>query len=369
MVVSLTGTLSAQWDMTMTYEHEYNTNPFRAVQGTSTWISGYDLAVRYDFEKSTVGYFGNYGDFNRLASRNFYWHQLAYWGASGNTTWGSTIEQRVNTPEYNRYNYNMAMGYFTRMFRVQTVYLRLSGDAQVALYPQIRDFNNLKMDVGLLANKSFPTRTTVIASGGVHYKKYLTKVIAYVDTSNSMQHTSIRMNYANPVQYESAPGITQFDWRFRIAQSLTPTTGLAVQYSQRQLLARAARSIDEIPYAAYQESEIFDDPMSYNANGAGVELTQLLPYNMTLKSAYYTQRKTYTGQPVYVQPDVYDASMNRQDHSRSAWIYLEKTFYFKLLREDSIKLTMTYQWRVNHSNSYWYNYSLNYGSLGLQYDF
>ncbi len=367
--LSLAGSAAAQWEVSVTYEQEYNTNPFRSVRNAPTWISIYDLAVQRNFSGSTLGFFGYYGSFHQLADRDFYWHQLAWWGSAGQTHWGAMFEQRLNSQLYNAYNYNVGTAYLTHTIRADAILWRLSGTGKITLYPQLEEFNNLKFDLGVLANKSFPTRTTVIASGGVHYKKYLTRVVSYLDSSNTMRRTSIRMDFYDPVQYEAMPGITQFDWRVRVAQSLTNSTGLAVQYSQRALLAQAAKSITEIPYTSYQESEIFDDPMSYNGHSVGAQITQLLPFGLMIKGAYYGYWKNYVGQPAYIEPDIYDMNINREDVSKTAWMYLEKTSHFRLIREHSITFSVTYQWKKNQSNSYWYNYTVHYGSMGLQYNF
>ncbi|HKJ69247.1 MAG TPA: hypothetical protein VKA68_14910 [bacterium] len=369
LFLGVAGSAAAQWDVSVTYEQEYNTNPFRAVQNTSTWISVFDLAIQRNFSGSSLGYFGYFGSFNQLTDRDFYWHQLAWWGSAGQTYWGTLFEQRLNSQMYNAYNYNVGTAYLTHTIRANNILWRLNGSGKVTFYPELKEFNNIKFDLGVLANKSFPTRTTVIASGGVHYKQYLTKVVSYLDSSNTMRRTSIRMDFYDPVEYEAMPGIMQFDWRVRLAQSLTKSTGLAVQYSQRSLLAQAAKSIADIPYTSYQESEIFDDPMSYNGHSAGSEITQLLPFGLMAKGAFYANWKNYVGQPAYIEPDIYDMGTNRKDVLKNAWIYLEKTVYFTWISEQSITLSVTYQWKENRSNSYWYNYTVHFGSMGIEYNF
>ncbi len=108
--------------------------------------------------------------------------------------------------------------------------------------------------------------------------------------------------------------------------------------------------------------------MSYNGQIVGTEITQLLPYQILIKGAYYMDWRQYIGQPSYIEPDIYDPNIQREDKSNTAWIYLEKTFDFKLFSQNSVTMTLTFQWKENQSNSYWYEYTMNYGSLGIRYN-
>lgn len=335
-------TNNAQWDASIAYEREYNSNPFRSVTETPTWIDVYDFSVSKSFSKNSIGYFGNYGNFGQLTGRNFYWHELAWWSSSGGTFYGINTEQRLNSTDYSVYNYNTATAYLTHRIYTSNGLWQFDGNSQVVFYPKLKPFNYTKFNVGALINRAFPTRTTLIVNGKFYYKQYLA---------------------------ESVSGITQFYGRLRIAQSVTATTGLAIQYSQRILLGRAAKTITEIPYTTYQESEIFDDPLSYNEQTVGAEITQLLPFQIILKGAYYSDWRQYIAQPAYVEPDIYNMDIERDDKSKTTWVYLEKTFDFTLFSQNSITLTLTYQWKENHSNSYWYKYTVKYGSFGIRYNF
>jgi len=342
IILSMPVSNYADWDFSLAYEKEYNSNPFRSVETSPSWIGVYDVSVSKTFTNNSIGYYGNYGNFGQLSARNFYWHELAWWGYSGGTSYGLNVEQRLNTPDYAVYNYQTATAYLLHRIYTGTGLWQFDGSAQTVFYPEIKAFNYLKVNAGAYANKAFPTKTTLIVSSKLYFKQYLT---------------------------ESVPGITQLYGRLRIAQSVTSTTGIAVQYSQRILLGQAARTITEIPYTTYQESEIFNDPMSYNGQTFGTEITQLLPYQILVKAAVYEEWRQYIGQPAYIQPDIYDQSVRREDRSTTAWVYLEKTFDITLISQNSLTMSLTFQWKENQSNSYWYKYSINYGALGIRYIF
>lgn len=357
----------AQWDMDFSFEREYNSNPFRSVAPQSTWISVYDFGIRRYINNSAIGYFGLYDRFTNIQDRDFYWHQLAYWGAKDGASWGVTAEQRLNVSGYRTYNYNKGTAYLNYRYRNESTAWLFSGSGNVTLYPELDDFDNLKLNTSLQVNKSLPSKTTLIGSVGLNYKQYFSEIqdTIYTNTGSMRGGTGGQ----RPMTVSTSPSITQIHWKARVAQSLTNTTGAALQYQHRYLFENTDRSMAELAYASTMETEIFDDPMSYEGYSIGGELTQLLPFGFTLKLAYYHFNKDYVSQPVYLDAEYYTEERHRHDNQINSWIYLEKDFGFGLFQGNYITLSALYQIRDNSSNSYWYNYSMHYGSIGFEYNF
>ncbi|MBD3274763.1 MAG: hypothetical protein GF372_05595, partial [Candidatus Marinimicrobia bacterium] len=336
-------TTHAQFNVNVAYEREYNSNPFRSVNPASSWISVYDIGVSYLFENTAVGYFGLYDKFTNIQDRDFYWHQIAYWGAKDGASYGAMVEQRMNVSGYNTYNYNTGTAYLNYRYRNDTMSWLFSGSGNVSLYPSLDNFDNFKLSAGLQANKSLPSRTTLIGSIGLNYKRYFTEFQDTVTVTTGGMGPGGTSEMVN----STSPAITQVNWKARIAQSLTNTTGLAVQYQHRYLFDNTDRSLAELAYTATMETEIFDDPLSYEGFSIGGELTQLMPFGFTLKAAYYHYNKHYTSQPVYIDADTYTEERNREDRYNTSWLYLERDFGFGLFQGNYMTLTLLYQLKNN----------------------
>ena len=163
-----------------------------------------------------------------------------------------------------------------------------------------------------------------------------------------------------------APSVSQFQYWLRAAQSLSQGTGLAVQYNARLSLKGNARYLAGLPYNYFDESEIFDDPMGYDLNSFGLELTQILPARFTLKTGFYIGKKMYTSQGIYLDEINFDESILRDDHYNTAQLSLKKVFS---LGQTGFTMEIWYQWLNNKSNSYWYNYENHFTSLSLSISF
>ena len=153
----------------------------------------------------------------------------------------------------------------------------------------------------------------------------------------------------------------------RLAQSVTPTTGLAFQYYNRTLLSGQDRFISDISYSYSQESEIFNDPLGYESHSYGLELSKLLPNELILKLAANYVEKDYSAQGIYVNEENYDELTLRNDKHKTFYVNLKKDFEF--IKGSTLAMSLYYQWISNNSNSYWYNYNNNFCSVGFEFEF
>jgi hypothetical protein len=154
-----------------------------------------------------------------------------------------------------------------------------------------------------------------------------------------------------------------------LAQSITSTTGLAVQYNYQTLLSESARFITGISYNYSEESQIFDDPMGFEGFSVGGELTKLVFGGMILKSTFYYKDKQYVSQGIYTDFENYNGSILRNDVNKTIWINLQKRLGLKFRGGSDLIINLNYQWINNQSNSYWYDYSNQQISLSLEFQF
>lgn len=377
---------SAQWNFSLTYDQEYNDNPFRLPEAQKSWVSTVDFGIERGFENINLGYYGSFSRFNSIAERNYYWHQFALWGGSDSTNWGVYGEQRLNSSNYNVYDYVNATAYFRKRFFLLGMMTNWSSSIYLNRYSQLSELNNWRFNSNIRIQKSFATRTTIISGLGFDYKDYLNSIQESLVDGEPMfnENNDFSNMYGNNgrgrgrgkgylvedsyTNFETA-SVSQLNYWIRLAQSLTQTTGLAVQYQTRQLITGLDRYVSGLSYSYSQESQFFDDPMSYESHSIGSELTQLLPFSSTLKLAFYFMAKNYSSQGIYVDAENFDESILRQDEYRTAWLSLKKNIGLNMKNGGQISLYFYFQWLDNQSNSYWYDFENRASSVGLEFEF
>jgi hypothetical protein len=385
--------VNAQWNFSLSYDQEYNDNPFHLPQAESSWISNFQFGVEHESGLFTTAYYGTYSHFNNILDRNFYLHQLSLFGGSDTTAWGILGEQRIDKTAFNIYDYKDLNGIFNHRFSMAGIAVNLQSKIQFNFYDQLSELNNWKLNSNFRLHKSFPTRTTLIAGAGIDYKNYLNSanlIEIESDTSNLALTNSIMemenghgggrgkgrgywhgeengfLTATSYVDLEN-PSVMQISFWLRLAQSITPTTGLAFSYYNKTLLSGKDRFISGISFSYNQESEVFNDPMGYESHAVGSELSKLLPMEVMLKLAALYMKKGYSAQGIYVDAENYDELMLRNDNYKTFYFNLKKDFEF--INDSLLAITLYYHWMENNSNSYWYNYNNNFYSIGLEIKF
>ena len=382
--------LFSQWNFHLSLDQAYNNNPFRLPEQQESWISSFNIGIQRDFDNFVMNYHGSYNYFEAIDVRNFYWHEAGVGFNSQKTNFGINAEQRVNQTDYNIYNYSMLNGYFNQHFQLAQFNWLWSNDAFYNNYSELSQLNNWEINSNIRIHRTLPTRTTLMGGSGIYYKRYTnSEQTVAIDTTSNQIMASILGNgkggsgggrhgmigggggYFSQTVYADfeVPSITQIRLWTRLAQSLTSTTGLAVQYNYQDLLSESARFVTGISYNYSEEAEIFDDPMGYKGSSIGGELTQLLFGAMIFKSTFYYKDKQYVSQGTYTDAEVYDGSTLRSDINKTFWIYLQKRIGINFGGGSDLVLKLNYQWINNQSNSYWYDYSNQQVSLGLEFQF
>lgn len=373
---------NAQWNASVTLDQEYNTNPFRSPEAQASWISNMNGKLQYDWQKYAIRYDGSYLKFNLMPERNFYWHQFALLGGSDTFIYGVTAEQRFDRSDYRMYDYISSAAYLNYRFKLSEIWLTSSNNISLNNYSQLKQLSNWQFNSRLQFNKGFHTKTSVIGGVGLYFKKYLPTQAEYVITgvdsifSNQTFRGGGRGRgqgtYMTPI-YEylpsESPSLAQASYWLRIAQSITPTTGMAIQFQQRLLIKGLDRYISGLAYDYSSESQLFDDPMGYESLSIGSEITKLFPAGFTLKMAYYLTSKNYVSQGIYLDSENFDDQTLREDLFEMAWLSLKKQIFFSEVNDRGLILAFNFQWLKNHSNSHWYHYKNRNSSLGLELSF
>ncbi|MBA4406907.1 hypothetical protein C0389_06500 [bacterium] len=356
---------SAQWSFKLSTDQEYNDNPFRTQLSTKSFLSSIDLGLENDLESFSIGYYGSYLNFDVVPERNFYWHQLALWKNYENSGLGIYAEQRLNKDIYTYYDYTNIAAFYNQKFDLENFFFTLSPNLSLTKYNNIGILDNLKGTLSLNINRGFESGTTIILGGAFNLKKYLnpteTGTYTYLDENNLL----VTESYID----KNVSSITQLVSYGRIAQSITATTGLAVQFTNRSILNGFGAFVKDLNMIYGDESEMFDDPVNYEGNNLSIELTQIFFEDLEIKAGFHLNNKHYPSQGVYDALYNYDTGIMRSDTQNIFSLSIKKNIPLGFLNDIDLSIGMNYQMIDNKSNSTLFNYRSNSISLNLGFEF
>jgi hypothetical protein len=341
----------SQWNFVFSLDREFNNNPLRYVSAEESWVSSAAFSIEHKFRYMRIGYSGYYNHFDAIGDRNFYWHQGYISGENKKTGWGVSAEQRMNRSLYDFYDYRAASGFTGYGLGGGIWQVQLSAGGGLNAFPNVSELNHKKGWVTVQGRRSFQTRTSIFAGSGLHYKRYNNVVLYDPDDSVSSPTNST--------------DVSQLVFWLRLTQSITPTTGLAA-YTQRRIITGGTNRFSSVYwFNGVLESELFDDPMGYEGNSVGIELTQLLPSEMIMKAAFNTMNKAYPDQGIFLDNETYIVESHREDTFRTFWVRVQKGIALSPAQEIYAVISLNYQNIQNTSNSYWFGYSTSYISIGV----
>ncbi len=361
----LTTQAFAQLSYSFSTEQEYNDNPFRSQLATKTLISSLDYSLEHNSDLLTIGYNGSYYNFEAVPVRNFYWHQLSAYKSFENSTVGILAEQRLGKDIYTYFNYTNVTGYYTQQFRWDDFHIVVSPNASLSKYPSISILDNLKFSLNGTINRGFETGTTIILGGAFTYKKYLdptqSGTYSYLDEVNQI----VSETYMD----KNVSSITQMLSFLRVAQSITPTTGLAAQFTNRSILSGFGSFVKDLNMIYGDESELFDDPVNYEGNNLSIELTQILFDDLSIKGSFFFNNKFYPSQGIYDEAYNYNTGIMRSDTQKILDFSLNKDIHLGSSEDFSLSVGLKFQLIKNQSNSSVFNYNSNSINLNVGFNF
>jgi hypothetical protein len=352
--------LFPQWNFSLSTNQEFTDNPFHFPIATSTFVSSFNLGIETEINTFGFGYYGNYSNFSTATDRNFYWHQLGFWNASEKFMFGMYAEQRINQLEYEYFDYSNYNVYLKHKANLEGFNFLTQGGFTLTTYDQLTDLNNWMLSFGTNINKSFETKTTIIGGIIFNYKDYYD---TNLDTNQTIG--SGRFSYSEA----QTAYTTQINYYLRIAQSITSTTGIAAQYTGRKILDGTATTVRELEYAYGDESQYFDDPISYEGYGFNVQLTQILPLEIMLRASYFYNYKEYPTHGVFLDEEIIDDTIIRVDKQNMLNLSISKNIYLSEENDNALYLGLSFQNINNSSNSFWYDYKANSISLDIDFQF
>lgn len=356
---------NAQWSFKLSTDQEYNDNPFRTQLSTKTFLSSIDLGLENDLETLSIGYYGSYLNFDVVPERNFYWHQFAVWKNFENSAVGIYAEQRLNKDIYTYYDYTNIAAYYNQKFNLDNFFVTLSPNFSLTRYKNISIMDNFKGSLSLNINRGFESGTTFIFGGAFNFKKYLNPTESGIYTYIGENNLPVTESYVD----KNVSSITQLVSFGRIAQSITPTTGIAAQFTNRSIFNGFGAFVKNLNMIYGDESEMFDDPVNYEGNNLSFELTQIFFEDLEIKAGFNLNRKHYPSQGIYDALYNYETGIMRSDTQNIFNFSIKKSIPLEFLNGVDLSAGLNYQLIDNRSNSYLFNYKSNSINLNLGFEF
>jgi hypothetical protein len=350
-----------QWSFGISTEQEYNDNPYRSKFAEKSIISSVNGNLEYDFDLLKIGYAGSLIGFDVLPERNFYWHQVATWKEFESSSIGVSFEQRINKDIYTYFDYKNFSLYYNHQLEIENFYISLAPFTSLTKYRYIPILDNLQTTINMSINRGFESSTTLIVGGALNYKSYtspsLSGTYSYLDETNTLVTESFND--------QNVSSLTQILSFARVAQSITETTGLAVQFTNRSILSGFGSFVKDLNVIYGDESEMFDDPVNYEGNNLSIELTQILFEDVQLKAGYFLNRKNYPSQGVYDEQLSYNTGIMRNDTQSVFNLSAKKNIPLEFLNGLTLSVGLNFQTITNKSNSYLFDYKSNSFNLNL----
>ncbi|OGU63498.1 MAG: hypothetical protein A2499_02485 [Stygiobacter sp. RIFOXYC12_FULL_38_8] len=357
-------TIFGQWSFGLSTEQEYNDNPFRSKLAEKAFVSSFSGNAGYDFDFLKVGYAGSLISFDVLPERNFYWHQAAAWMEFESSSLGISFEQRLNKDIYTYFDYDNFSLYYNQQIELQNFHITLAPYTSFTQYKSIPILDNLQTSLSATVNRGFETGTTVILGGALNYKRYTSPIqsgtYSYLDETNTLVTETYRD--------KNVSSVTQVLAFARVAQSITGTTGLATQFTNRSILSGFGAFVKDLNVVYGDESEMFDDPVNYEGNNFSVELTQILFDDLQIKAGYYLNNKNYPSQGIYDELLSYNTGLMRSDTQSIFNLSVKKNISLDSANGLNLSVGLNYQMINNKSNSYLFDYKSNSINLNLGFE-
>lgn len=308
--------LLARNRITLSQTTIYDQNIFRNYNAESDWVNqtALFLARETGFHSTRVRFYynGKLNYFKEYSERLFHSHKLASdasipVGGKHFLIAGFSWQRRFNQPDYQLYDYSNWLIYAqARINQWERLPIEAGYHLRKRVFHELSEFS-FREHAGFFRLKYFfPTKTTLIAEINLAAKYYLEKqiipqLIVRTDTLDSPGRGRGKGNQKVKVIQDTTlvasnldvPQTNQVSILIKMAQSITPKTGLSLEYWRRFKPVQNTRYLAGQAYTYTQDDELYDDPYTYGSHEWELVLTQMLPGASRLRFLANLEYKNY----------------------------------------------------------------------------
>ncbi len=351
--VAISSVSFSQLSLNTRLENYYDDNIYNNFEKISDIVHSGSLDAGYDFESDDnnlqLYYNGNvtyFRDYNFKSSNS---HKLGivntyFISEDGNPfNVGINFAKRINRDEMTVYDLSQLSAYTNyRHFINETDYFLTGYLFYYNNYINFQTFTHYEHRGFVKYSSTFPTKTTLSLGTEIDFKSY-------------------KLKYNSP---DIADEIFQWKSYVQLAQNLTESTGLSGYFIYRKNLTTGNRYITFSDYIYYEE-EIFNDVYSNDGIEAGVSLIQLLSADIILKGEFTYMQRNFNNLPVALGSGI-ETDILREDNYYAMGAELDFNLSGII---DGLGLSLSYNYLVNKSNDYYYDYDNNLTAINLEWGF
>lgn len=388
LAFGITPQVSAQFRTGIALFSSYDDNPFRNYLSRPDYITTTALSLEYQPEESHFKLFinGNLGLFKDFSDRRYFSNSLGFsyskpFGEEEeNAAYaGATYFMRFNKASYDYYDFSQFVGYVNLKYYLdfsEGLMSRVGYRLRYRGYRNLEEFSYLEHYGFIQVSKFFESKTTLLVEFDLGNKNYVSTPAATSTTTTKMggmmgsgmmgSWMNGRMNTNTRYISYSRPSTTQLIGIVRVAQSLSQTTGLSVQYLRRWDISARTRFLSGGAVDFQGDEELWDDPYGYQGNEYSVTLTQNLPWDMTARISTDYLGKDYARRVFTATDTNTPTGPLRSDTRFVARLELRKTFDGAWAFFDGLTISFSYFHQRNNSNDPYYDFRNNAFTLGFQ---
>jgi hypothetical protein len=357
----------AQSALSLRSENGYTGNAFANQLALPDYFTVMNAAAHQDWLGEREGlrlyYDGSLTAFNHYGERSYHTHEIgiAWYRLEGEAGHrldaGLNISGRFHTPDYQLYQQEQLQLYANLKYLITSQWFAYAGGSwTLRRYPGLTPLSHSRDLLYLRSSLFFATGTTLILETDLISKAY----------AGSMGAPSTA--FADVVTTGGGRA-SQLLLTARLAQGITPKTGLSAEYQLRHNLATTTRYLGSSEGLYYSDEELFEDFFDYSGGALQLGLRQKFPRAITLALNGRREHRAWADRPAAdLGGEPYADGRLRDDLRTSVWLELQKRVTLKSGWQP-LTLTFSLSWLRNRSNDSWYDYQSQYIGFGISQEF
>lgn len=383
---------SAQTRFSISQMTAYDQNIFRNYLAADDWVTQTSVNFQYDFELNKLPIRFNYtGDLNLFyyyTDRLSHAHQIGLesilnFSEHTDFNFGAAGQLRKYQPDFEIYDYRTLIAFAQlRWDRWQTTPLQLGYRFRYRDYQNLSELSYQEHFGFVQFKHFFPTRTTFIGELDFGQKKYINlqtaEPIIVVTPNKPGKGKGGRYGKGNMVMPSDTSIIAynmaalkaqRASLSMKLAQSLFSKTGLSLEYLRQFQPANNIRYLAGMEYSYSKDDELYDDPYAYGSNGLEITLTQILPWQSTLKIYGSLIDKDYL-YSIAADSSLSSNPVAKKRNDRQQLIGTTWEKIFKLERGlKNISFYLSANYLANESNDRYYDFDGFFVQCGVEFVF
>jgi len=223
-------------------------------------------------------------------------------------------------------------------------------------YLEFSELDNISYKISGMYQKFFQSKLSVTAQANVGLKNYINQTV--INYFGSVGGLGRMLRYQeDPIQS------TIFSISTLIGKSISPSMGISLGLGGQWFLGDPIQSYSNGIYY-YTESDLFDDPFSYQDKFVSLQLTNQFDVDFQGKIGVKFQTKDYLGTPALDNQGNL-TNNTREDTRREYFLMVTKKFETSWTFPSSVSLFFNFMFRENPSNDPYYDFDDHVFLLGF----